>query len=136
MFGILVLIVFVLLLLYLTVQNRYKYWVDRGYVSTPTVFPFGSLKGFGTKIPTFEGLDGYYKSFKGKASALGLFFFFSPTLMILDLELLKNVFIRDFTSFHDRGFYYNKVDDPLSANLVRQNSNFSIGNKLIKKLIN
>lgn len=119
MFVIVALIFFTLVLIYSWTQKRYQFWVQRGFISAPTSFPFGSLKGFGTKIPTCEGLDSYYKNFKGKAKALGLYFFVSPTLMIMDIELLKNVFIRDFTSFHDRGFYYNKEDDPLSANLVR-----------------
>lgn len=119
MFVLFVLLFSSLVLIFIFKQKRYKYWNERGFLSAPTIFPFGSLKGFGTEFPTFVGLDGYYKSFKGKTQAVGIYFFLSPTLMIMDLELLKNVFIRDFTSFHDRGFYYNKVDDPLSANLVR-----------------
>lgn len=118
MLVVLALVVVAFVLIYKLVQNRYNFWAERGFISTPVSFPFGSLKGFGTKFPTFEGLDGYYKTFKGKTQALGLYFFFSPSLLILDIELLKNIYIRDFTSFHDRGFYYNKEDDPLSANLV------------------
>lgn len=114
----LALIVSSVALVYWLVQKRYNFWNDRGFISAPTVFPFGNLKGIGTKVPAFEGLDSFYKTFKGKAQAVGMYFFFSPTLMVLDLELLKNIYIRDFTSFHDRGFYYNKEDDPLSANLV------------------
>jgi cytochrome P450 family 6 len=87
-----------------------------------TDFPYGSLKGLGTKYPSFIGFDKYYDFYKGSTKAVGLYFFMSPKLMILDIELIKNIFIRDFTSFHDRGFYYNKEDDPLSANLVNTQS--------------
>lgn len=120
MFAVFALIVFTASLIYLLAQKRYKFWNDRGFISAPTVFPYGNIKGFGTKVPVCEGLDKIYKAFKGKAEAVGIFFFISPSLMILDLELLKNIYIRDFASFHDRGFYYNKKDDPLSANMVRK----------------
>lgn len=119
MFVILALIALAFLLLYVWKQHVYTFWSKRGFVSAPTSFPFGNLKGFGTKIPAAIGFDRLYKDFKGKAKVLGLYFFLSPTLLVIDIELVKNVFIRDFTSFHDRGFYYNKEDDPLSANLVR-----------------
>lgn len=118
MFVLISLILLVLAICRHFVQKRYKFWNDRGFVSAPTSFPFGNLKGIGTEVPFSIGLDKIYKNFKGKTSSLGLFFFTSPSLMILDLELLKNVFKRDFSSFHDRGLYYNKKDDPLSANLV------------------
>lgn len=133
MFVIVALIFFTFVLIYAWTYNRYKFWIQRGFISVPTSFPFGNLKGMGTKIPTCEGLDSFYKAYKGKAKALGIYFFVSPTLMIMDIELLKNVFIRDFTSFHDRGFYYNKEDDPMSANLVRiQHSSFRVSLSLRK----
>lgn len=119
MFTILALVFLVFFLLYVWAQHSYKFWSKRGFVSAPTSFPFGNLKGVGTKHPTCLAFDRLYKEFKGKTEALGMYFFLSPTLMVMDIELIKNVFIRDFTSFHDRGVYYNKEDDPLSANLVR-----------------
>ena len=111
----------ILAIVYFYVQHRYKFWNERGFVSAPTSFLFGNLKGLGTKIPSFVGFDRLYKSYKGKVKALGMYLFISPTLMIIDIDLVKNVFIRDFSSFHDRGFYYNKEDDPLSANMVSEN---------------
>jgi len=97
------------------VKKRFSYFIDRGFESAPTSFPFGSLKGVCTKVTASEGIDVYYKQYKGKAPLVGLFFFFQPTIMPLDLELIKNVLVRDFASFHDRGFYYNKEDEPTSA---------------------
>lgn len=97
------------------VQNRFKFWEDRGFPTPPSSFPFGTLKGVGTTISHFEANDKVYNMFKGKAPAAGTYVFMSPALMSIDLELLKNIFIRDFSTFHDRGFYYNKEDDPTSA---------------------
>lgn len=119
MFVIITLTIFVILFVYVWMQQRFNYWKDRGFLSAPTVFPFGSIKGFGSTLHASEGIDAYYKAFKNKAAVLGLYFFVAPTLMIMDLDLVKNVLVRDFSSFHDRGFYYNKEDDPLSSNMVR-----------------
>jgi cytochrome P450 family 6 len=119
MIVLLSLVIFLCSLAFFFVYKKFQFWKSLGFVSATTNFPFGNLKGVGTKIPSFQRLEEYYNEFKGKIPVLGLYFFFSPTLMVLDIELIKNVFIRDFTSFHDRGFYYNKKDDPLSANLVR-----------------
>ena len=113
------LVFFVCASIYYLISRRYKFWSELGYEPIPTDFFFGNLKGVGSKLSSFQRFDELYKTYKGKLQAVGMYFFVSPTLMVLDLKLLKNIFIRDFASFQDRGFYYNKKDDPLSANLVR-----------------
>ena len=100
---------------YYLVKKRYNYWSDRGFISSPGSFPFGSLQGVGIKMTLAEKTNAIYKKYKGKATAIGTYFFLDPTLMPIDPELCKNIFVRDFSSFHDRGFYYNKEDEPLSA---------------------
>jgi hypothetical protein len=123
-------IFFVCAYFYYWVEKRYQFWKEQGFESAPTDFFFGSLKGVGSKFSNVERFGDIYQSFKGKSESVGMFFFLSPTLMAIDLELVKNVYIRDFSSFHDRGFYYNKENDPLSANLV---CNFKI---LLSHVIN
>lgn len=59
-----------------------------------------------------------YDQFKGKSSAGGLIILTNPTLMIVDLDLVKNILIKDFHNFPNRNGYYNEVDDPLTAHLV------------------
>lgn len=96
------------------VKKRFSYWSDRGFASPKPSFPFGSMKGVGTKVNLAIAMDKIYKRYKGN-SVVGIFSFLSPQIMPLHPELIKDILVRDFSSFHDRGFYYNKEDDPLSA---------------------
>lgn len=105
----------VLALGYLWVKKRYSFWADRGYLSPPSSFPSGSLKGVATKATLAETMDVIYKEYKGKAPAIGIYTFLEPAIMPVDPELIKNILVRDFSSFTNRGFYYNKEDDPTSA---------------------
>jgi cytochrome P450 family 6 len=102
-------------LAYLWIQKRYRYWTERGFLSPRNDIPFGSFKGVAQTITWFEAMDNIYKEFKGKAAAVGFFVFVDPNIMPIDPEVFKNILVRDFSSFHDRGFYYNKKDDPISA---------------------
>lgn len=104
-----------LALAYFWIKKRFAFWSDRGFASPKPTFPFGSLKGVGTKVTSAEAIDVYYKKYKGKVPVVGIYFFLSPTVLPIDPELLKNIMVRDFSSFHNRGFYYNKEDDPTSA---------------------
>ena len=114
--GVFVYLLFgVIALGYYLVKKRFQYWSNRGFISSPGSFPFGSLQGVGSKIHIVEKMESIYKKYKGKSTAVGVYFFFDPTLLLIDPELSKNVFVRDFASFHDRGFYYNKEDEPVSA---------------------
>lgn len=111
--------IFVTTLIYFFVEEKFQFWKNLGFVSVPTDFFFGIMKNVGIKISNYERLDEIYKKYKGKTEAVGVFLFLSPRLFILDLELVKNILIGDFSSFHDRGSFYNK-EDPLSANLVEK----------------
>ncbi|CAG9806343.1 unnamed protein product [Chironomus riparius] len=106
---------------YLWVKRRFRFWRDRGFLQGNPSFPFGTLKGVGRSTTSAENLDYYYKKFKGKAPAVGLYNFLSPTLLPIDPELIKNILVRDFQSFHDRGFYFDKEGDPLSASILTLN---------------
>lgn len=37
--------------------------------------------------------------------------------MIIDLEVAKDVLIRNFDNFHNRGIFYNEKNDPLTAHI-------------------
>ncbi|KAL7026326.1 hypothetical protein ACKWTF_013859 [Chironomus riparius] len=98
------------------VNKKFSYWTDRGFMQGDRAFPLGSLGGVGTKMIIAEKYDYYYNKFKGKTPAVGLYHFLSPVLLVIDTELMKNILVRDFTSFHGRGLFINKEDNPIGAN--------------------
>ncbi|XP_070493748.1 probable cytochrome P450 6a13 [Chironomus tepperi] len=103
---------------YLWVKKRFQYWSDRGFLQGSPSFPMGTLSGVGTKMTNSEKLDVYYEQFKGKAPFVGLYNFLSPIILAIDPEFIKNVLVRDFQSFHDRGMFYNKEDDPIGVSTL------------------
>ena len=107
-----------LLCAYFWVQRRYSFWEKRGVLTVKPSFPFGNFSGVGFKISATDKFDQFYKEFKGKAPFVGIYTLLEPTLMPLDPELAKNILVRDFSSFSDRGFYHNRKDDPLSASIL------------------
>lgn len=98
---------------YLWIKRRCSYWTRLGFPSADVNFPFGLLKDVGTKTTFAEAEDVVYKKFKGQAPAVGEFFFLGPSLLAMDPEFCKSILVKDFTSFHDRGFYHNTKDQPI-----------------------
>lgn len=114
----LTLFVIIFLLIFFWIRHRYSYFERNGMIHEPPSFPVGNLKGLvsGTVHPgqIFQKL---YNKFKGKSPIAGIFFFFSPNVMIIDLDVVKDVLIRNFDTFHNRGLFYNEEDDPLTGHI-------------------
>lgn len=98
-------------------KKKFSYWEKLGFPSVAGKFPFGSVRGMGTKIHFSELLQKFYGENKGKAPAVGFYLLTQPVLLPTEPELVKDIFVRNFDSFHDRGFYFNEKDDPLSNHL-------------------
>lgn len=106
------------------VIHMFSYWERKGILSIKPVIPYGNFKGLGRQYYPGEVTQKLYKQMKGSDLFCGVYMFHIPIVLALDLEFIKNVLIKDFHYFEDRGVYYNEKDDPLSAHL------FSIeGNK-------
>lgn len=50
-----------------------------------------------------------------KESFLGIYLFFRPAILVRDPELIKNILMRDFQHFHDRGVYCDTKRDSMSG---------------------
>ncbi|KAH8301481.1 hypothetical protein KR059_004247, partial [Drosophila kikkawai] len=108
----------VLALAYNFYQNTYTYWARKGVPHETPLPLIGNMKGVGMKYHFRDINQRIYNKFKGKAPFAGMFMFFKRTAMIMDLDLIKQVLIKDFHYFQDRGIFNNTRDDPLTGHLL------------------
>lgn len=102
--------------LFLFVRHRYSYWKVRNVPHVEPVFPLGNLNGL-KSLMMIEELNYLYTKFKCASPIAGLYLFFKPAVVALDLDLIKSILIKDFPVFSDRLFVFNATYDPLLANL-------------------
>ena len=105
-------------------KKKFSYWENRGFKFITPEFPFGSLKGVGFKIHFSQKSAKFYNDYKNKAKAIGLYFFTAPVVLVTELDTVKHILVKDFSSFHDRGLYFNKQADPLSGHLFALEGEF------------
>ena len=102
--------------LYFHFTRNFKFWHKLGvpYVK-PTPF-VGNLKDCVLLKTTIgEQLQRIYNEHSDKPY-VGIFTFDKPSILIRDLELVKNILVKDFQSFVDRTFSYEEKFDPLFGN--------------------
>uniref|UniRef100_A0A1L8EJ96 Putative cytochrome p450 6a2-like protein n=1 Tax=Haematobia irritans TaxID=7368 RepID=A0A1L8EJ96_HAEIR len=104
-------------LIYGWMKSRMLYWRRRGIPYEEPDFLVGNIKGVGTRKHMYEPLREVYEKFKGSGPFCGFFFLVHPIAIVLDLDLVKNILIRDFQNFDERGVFHNPRDDPLTGNL-------------------
>jgi cytochrome P450 family 6 len=118
------LLISALTLIYFWIQKKFSYWKDRGFLFDKPNFPFGCLKDVGVKIHFSAVSKRIYEKFKNKAPAIGLYFFTSPVLYVMDLEIVKQILVKDFNNFVDRGIYFDGENDPLTGEWEKILKNF------------
>lgn len=104
------------LALYLIKRNL-NYWREQGIPHEKPHLIMGNFKGLRSKYQMGEIIANYYRKFKGSGPFAGIHIVQRPGVVLLDKGLIKNVLIKDFNNFVNRGMYYNEKDDPLTGNL-------------------
>lgn len=100
---------------YFYIKRTYSYWQRKGIPFIEPHIPLGNLN----QTEQFhQQIDHLYKTLKPKGSFAGIYLFHQPYGLVLGLDLIKQILITDFPSFHDRKIYQNEKDDPLSTNLI------------------
>jgi cytochrome P450 family 6 len=102
--------------LYFYVTRNFNFWQKLGipYVK-PTPF-VGNLKECVLqKASIGEKLQGIYNEHSDKPY-VGIFSFDKPSLLIRDLDLVKNILVRDFQTFIDHVFTADEKIDPIFGN--------------------
>ncbi|XP_017125217.1 probable cytochrome P450 6a21 [Drosophila elegans] len=98
-------------------RRTMRYWQELGIpCEEPHVF-MGNMQGVRTKRSFSEIWTSYYKKFSGSGPFAGFYWFRRPAVFVLETSLAKQILIKDFNKFTDRGFFHNTEDDPLSGQL-------------------
>ncbi|KAL7738273.1 hypothetical protein ACLKA6_006604 [Drosophila palustris] len=106
-----------LLLCFVYLRHTYSYWARRGVLHDKPVWLYGNLHSVGKTTTALEPFRRFYEKYKGQAPFGGFYFAIRGAAVLLDLELVKLVMVKEFSNFAHRGNYYNELDDPISAHL-------------------
>lgn len=111
-------ITIILISIFIIINRKFSFWKSLGVAQFDVEFPYGSIKGVGTKIHVSEFTCKHYQKTKNVQEKFsGFYMFIRPVLMITDLDIVKSILVKDFNVLPNRGFYFNEKDDPVSAHL-------------------
>lgn len=109
----------ILIYFYVSFKHAYQLWAQQNVPYISATFPMGNLN-FSIMDENFgDVMHKMYRQFRaaGATDYGGLFFLNKPVLLVLSPDFAKTVLVRDFPCFINRGVYFDKDGDPLSANL-------------------
>lgn len=96
--------------------RRFSYWSRQNVPFVPLKSPYiyGNISNENHQAIQFAD---FYKSYrKENYPIMGIYtMFLKPLLLIVDLQLIRQILIGDFEHFQDRGIFSNEKDDPISA---------------------
>lgn len=110
---------------YFFLRNQLNYWSKRGVPCDPPSLIIGNLDGVGKTIHFTTNIQVIYEKFKIGNKFCGFYLLQSPRVLVIDLELIKNIIIKDFSNFADRGIFHTDID-PLSNHLFALEGKFPI----------
>ncbi|GAB1864020.1 Cytochrome P450 9e2 [Camponotus japonicus] len=119
-------ILVVLVILYFYLTKNYNYWQKRKVPCPDGTLPgVGHFWNFITMKNSFSECCRKIYNVNRNHSMVGIYNFMSPSLMILEPELIKTVMQTNFVNFHENGHKIDPDLDPLLAN----NPFFTYGEK-------
>lgn len=104
-------------IVYFWIRERLSVLEKHGFQHEKPSFPAGNMKEVGKTKQIAERVQELYEKYKDLSPAFGMYFFINPSVVITDLEMVKNVLVKDFDHFRNRGLYSNPRDDPLTGHL-------------------
>lgn len=104
--------------IYLYVQYVFGYWKRRGIKFLKPSLPFGNYGETITQKLSFSILMKKIYDAMPDEPIIGTFATIRPVLLVCDPEIIRNILIKDFNHFVDRGNYIDEHKDPLSGHLL------------------
>lgn len=115
MIGFLALLALVAVVYYLYTTNKrcHNYWANLGIKFIKPIPILGNtFRSMSMKLSFVQELEDFYKR-SPNDRYIGLYQFFSPTLLIRDLSLIKRITVKDFDHFTDHPTYIPPESDRL-----------------------
>ncbi|KAJ3645263.1 hypothetical protein Zmor_022932 [Zophobas morio] len=106
-------------LIYYSLIKPTSFWEERGVTHEPSWPIIGNMAPFVLRKQHFSGVTtALYNKFPNHRY-IGYHQFTTPALLIRDLELIKQIGVKDFDNFHDHmSFATNDIDPLLSKSLI------------------
>lgn len=95
------------------------YWSKRKFPQTEPHFIVGNAKEVNVTKSLPEALDDIYRANKDKP-LVGFWLYVRPMVLVRDLSLIKNILVKDFNHFRDRGFHADEEKEPLAGEFARK----------------
>lgn len=110
------LVILFVILCYVFLKRKCAYWKHQNIESIEGYLVFGNFFKFMIKHQQFYLVfDEIYRKIKGPLG--GFYYFTVPSLLVRDPLLIKQILLKDFHIFNDRGLYINEINEPLTRNL-------------------
>ncbi|KAF5308636.1 hypothetical protein FQR65_LT06097 [Abscondita terminalis] len=109
----LTLLILLLLILYKYIVGSYEYWKKRGVPNPPASLLFGNMTD---SLLVKKSLGQLYAQVYNDFPNLryvGFYKIREPAIVVRDAELIKNMLVKDFSSFHDNDFHVDEETDPI-----------------------
>lgn len=105
-------------LYYYYTSTKFDFWKNRGVQGPKPTFFFGNFKDLILRRTSFaDFFKNLYDEFPDEPM-VGFFIRNEPALLVTDIDLLRDVMIKDFTNFTDRGIRVSEKVEPFSQNLL------------------
>jgi cytochrome P450 family 6 len=103
--------------IYVYFKRSFAYWEKRKVPYVKPTIPFGNLRNLILLRKTMgHDFADIYKKLEGEDYG-GFYTFTKPGFVFLNPDIIKTILVKDFSSFHDRGFFTDEEFEPLTGHL-------------------
>lgn len=116
-------------------EYSFRYWKIKGIPYDEPIVPYGNTKELGKTIHPAQFTKNLYDKYKPTGAKIcGVYFFLRPWAILLDLDIVKKVLVKDFDNFNERGSYFmNAFNDIQNITKMLQHKNLALHTASIKK---
>jgi cytochrome P450 family 6 len=103
---------------FLFLKKKFSYFEENEIPHIkPSSWVYGNVEGVSKSIHFIDMFMNVYEATKGKDVIAGFYGLFVPSIFVSDLELVKQITVKEFNTFTDRGIYVNEENEPITGHL-------------------